>query len=301
MAQIKASDVKALRESTGVGMMDCKKALMATNGDIEDAIDFLRKKGLSAAEKKAGRIAAEGAVYAYACDDTGVVIEVNAETDFISKNDQFIGFINRLTELLMSDTSASITDVEALKSLAFNDTNSVEEELNRLITTIGEKIIIRRFKRVHIAGGTVAAYIHAGGKIGTLIALADISGDKAQDLARDIAMHAAAVAPRFIGRDDVDAAVVERERAILSERALASGKPAKIVAKIIAGQLRKFYSEVCLIEQDFVKDSDVTIQQHIDRTCKGGSVNNMYRFQLGEGIAKKVNDFAAEVAAQVNG
>ncbi|MDX8377920.1 MAG: translation elongation factor Ts [Mariprofundales bacterium] len=301
MAQIKASDVKALRERSGVGMMDCKKALMATAGDMEAAIDFLRKKGLSAAEKKAGRIAAEGVVYASACNDTGVVIEVNAETDFISKNDQFIGFVNRLTELLISDTSASITDVEALKSVAFNDTNSVGEELSRLIATIGEKITIRRFNRVHIADGTVASYIHAGGKIGTLIALADISGDKAQDLARDIAMHAAAVAPRFIGRDDVDAAVVERERAILSERALASGKPAKIVAKIVDGQLRKFYSEICLVEQDFVKDSDVTIQQHIDRTCKGGSVSDMYRFQLGEGIEKKVNDFAAEVAAQVNG
>jgi len=288
---ITAADVKKLRELSGAGMMDCKKALAETDGNIDAAVDFLRKKGLSAASKKAGRVAAEGVVVAVSEGNVGVVLEVNAETDFVSKNDQFINFVNAVAALIIKENPA---DVEALKSLPFDDELNVEQALSQLIATIGENMSIRRFGRIEVDAGMVASYVHGGGKIGVLIG---IEGDVDADLARGVAMHVAAANPRFIARADVDAESAERERAVLSERAIASGKPEAIVDKIVTGQMNKFYSEVCLLEQDFVMDTDLTV----GKALGDAKPVSMFRFQLGEGIEKKEEDFAAEVAAQIQG
>ncbi len=286
---ITAADVKKLREISGAGMMDCKKALTETDGNIDAAVDFLRKKGLAAASKKAGRVAAEGIVVAVTKGNTGVVLEVNSETDFVSKNDQFVGFSNKLAELIIEQAPV---DVDALKALAFDTEHNVEQALSQLISTIGENMSIRRFARTEAA--TVASYVHAGGKIGVLVGM---DADVDADLARGVAMHVAAANPASISRDDVDADAVARERAVLSERAIASGKPAAIVEKIVSGQMNRFYSETCLLEQDFVLDTD----QKVGKALGSATVTSMARFQLGEGIEKKEEDFAAEVAAQIQG
>jgi len=287
---ITAADVKKLRELSGAGMMDCKKALTETDGDIDGAVDFLRKKGLAAASKKAGRVAAEGIVVALSEGNIGVVLEVNSETDFVSKNDQFVGFVNAIAALIIKENPA---DVDALKALAFDAEHNVEQALSQLISTIGENMSIRRFARTEVAG-VAASYVHAGGKIGVLIG---IEGEVESDLARGVAMHVAAANPKFIARDDVDASSVERERAVLSERAIASGKPEAIVDKIVSGQMNKFYSEICLLEQDFVMDTD----KKVGKALANAKLVSMTRFQLGEGIEKKEEDFAAEVAAQIQG
>jgi len=291
MSQITAADVKKLREMSGAGMIDCKKALNETAGDMDAAVDFLRKKGLSAASKKAGRVAAEGVVVSVTRGNTGVVLEVNAETDFVSKNDQFVGFVNKLADIIIDQNPA---DVAALSALAFDAEFTVEQALSQLIATIGENMSVRRFERAEVDGGTVAAYVHGGGKIGVLIGL-----DKPvpEELARGVAMHVAAANPLFISRADVDEASVERERAVLTDRAVASGKPEAIVDKIVTGQLGKFYSDVCLLEQDFVMDTD----KKVGKALGDATVVSMARFQLGEGIEKKEDDFAAEVAAQIKG
>jgi len=287
---ITAADVKKLRELSGAGMMDCKKALTESDGNIDDAVDFLRKKGLAAASKKAGRVAAEGIVVALSEGNIGVVLEVNSETDFVSKNDQFVGFVNAIAALIIKENPA---DVDALKALDFDTEHNVEQALSQLISTIGENMSIRRFARTEVAGAT-ASYVHAGGKIGVLIG---IEGGVEADLARGVAMHVAAANPKFIARDDVDADSVERERAVLSERAIASGKPEAIVDKIVSGQMNKFYSEICLLEQDFVMDTD----KKVGKALGDAKLVSMARFQLGEGIEKKEEDFAAEVAAQIQG
>lgn len=290
MSQITAAEVKKLREMSGAGMMDCKKALTETGGDIEVAMDFLRKKGLSAASKKAGRIAAEGIVVSVSEGNVGVVLEVNAETDFVSKNDQFVGFVNTVAQLIISRNPA---DTEALMALDFDAEYTVEQALSQMIATIGEKMSVRRFERVEV-DGVAAVYVHGVGKIGVLVG---IEGDVDAGLARGVAMHVAAANPTFISRDNVDAGLVERERAVLSERAIASGKPEAIVEKIVTGQLNKFYSEICLLEQDFVMDTDLKV----GKALGAAKVVAMHRFQLGEGIEKREDDFAAEVAAQVQG
>jgi len=288
---ITAADVKKLRELSGAGMMDCKKALGETDGNIDAAVDFLRKKGLAAASKKAGRIAAEGIVVSVSEGNVGVVLEVNAETDFVSKNDQFVGFVNALAALVIKENPA---DVDALKALAFDAEHNVEQALSQLISTIGENMSIRRFARSEVDAGVVASYVHGGGKIGVLIG---IEGAVDAALARGVAMHVAAANPDCIARADVDAEAVERERAVLSERAIASGKPEAIVDKIVTGQMNKFYSEVCLLEQDFVMDTD----KKVGKALGDARLVSMARFQLGEGIEKKEEDFAAEVAAQIQG
>jgi len=287
---ITAADVKKLREISGAGMMDCKKALNETNGDIDAAVDFLRKKGLGAASKKAGRVAAEGIVVSVTEGNLGVVLEVNAETDFVSKNDQFVGFVNAVAALIIKNNPA---DLATLLASDFDGELTVEQALSQLIATIGENMSIRRFERVEV-DGTTAGYVHGAGKIGVLIG---IEGDVDASLARGVAMHVAAANPQFISRDDVDAATVERERAVLSERAIASGKPEAIVDKIVTGQLNKFYSDICLLEQDFVMDTD----QKVGKALGNAKVVAMARFALGEGIEKKEEDFAAEVAAQIKG
>jgi elongation factor Ts len=264
--------------------------LNETGGDIDAAVDFLRKKGLSAASKKAGRVAAEGIVVTLTEGGKGVVLEVNSETDFVSKNDKFVNFVNALAQLILEKNPAG---VDALKALDFDGELNVEQALSQLIATIGENMSIRRFQRIDV-DGTAAAYVHGAGKIGVLVG---IEGSLDEATARGVAMHVAAANPQYISRDDVDAEAVAREKAVLSERAIASGKPAEIVDKIVGGQLNKFYSDVCLLEQDFVMDTDKKVGKAIGKA----SIVSMARFQLGEGIEKEESDFAAEVAAQVKG
>jgi elongation factor Ts len=298
MGQITAADVKKLRGMTGAGMMDCKKALSESDGNIDAAVDLLRKKGLSAAARKAGRVAAEGIVTAVAKGNTGVVVEVNSETDFVSKNEQFRNFIKELCELILREEPA---DIKVLNSLDFGDGHTVEQALSQLISTIGENMNIRRFEHVQIEHGIVSAYVHGEGKIGVLVGLKGEPDDTLSELARSIAMHVAAVNPQYIRREEVSADVVERERKVLSERAAASGKPEQIIEKIVSGQLNKFYSDICLLEQDFVINTDQTVAQAVAAVQVDADVMFMSRFQLGEGIEKEESDFAAEVAAQING
>jgi len=297
MAQITAADVKKLREMSGAGMMDCKKALAACDGDMDASVDYLRTHGLAAASKKAGRVAAEGMVVALSDGDHGVVIEVNAETDFSSKNEAFTSFVNSVAELALAKKPA---DVEALKALDLNG-SSVQETLTKMIATIGENMDIRRYELAQVQGGVVSAYVHGAGKIGVLIGVSGGNNAALQDLGRGVAMHVAAVNPQYINREQVSAEAVERERAVLSERAAGSGKPANIIDKIVSGQMSKFYSEVCLLEQEYVMNGDLTVGKAVKAVQADAEVVVMHRFQLGEGIEKKESDFAAEVAAQVNG
>ena len=298
MAQITAADVKTLREMSGAGMMDCKKALAETDGNLDAAVDYLRTKGLSAASKKAGRVAAEGVVLAKSEGNAAVVLEVNAETDFVSKNEMFTAFVNTLADFILREKPA---DVDALKAMSLDGELTVEQTLSQLIATIGENMSIRRFELIEVDSGATAAYVHGIGKIGVLVGIKGEGSDALNEFARGVAMHVAAVNPQFIGRDDVSEEAVERERAVLSERAAASGKPEAIIEKIVAGQLTKFYSEVCLLEQDFVLDSDLKVGKALSNVQPDASIVSVVRFQLGEGIEKKSEDFAAEVAAQVNG
>ncbi len=297
MAQITAADVKKLREMSGAGMMDCKKALAACDGDIDAAVDYLRTHGLAAASKKAGRVASEGMVVALADGDHGVVIEVNAETDFSSKNETFTSFVNSVAALALAKKPA---DLEALKALDLNGT-SVQDTLTKLIATIGENMAIRRYELAEVKGGVVSAYVHGGGKIGVLVGISGGNNEALQELGRGVAMHVAAVNPQYINRNQVSEDAVERERAVLTERAAGSGKPAEIIDKIVTGQMSKFYSEVCLLEQAYVMNGDLTVGKAVQAVQADAEVVIVHRFQLGEGIEKKESDFAAEVAAQING
>lgn len=288
MAQITAAMVKELRETTGAGMMDCKKALAATDGDREKAIDYLREKGISKAEKKASRVAAEGAVAAYVSDDAkvGVLLEVNCETDFAAGNEQFRSLEAKLAQHVAETAPA---DVEALNNSEI-DGKTVATLITEATATIGEKISLRRFTRYESAG-RVAAYIHMGGKIGVLV---DLDGGS-EELGKDVAMQIAAANPECINRDQVDTAKLDHEKEVLKKQALEEGKPEAIVEKMVVGRLNKYYKEVCLVEQEFVKDSDKTMKD----VLAGVNVNGFVRYQLGEGIEKKEEDFAAEVAAQM--
>jgi len=297
MAKITAADVKKLREETGAGMMNCKKALSEVDGDHDAAVDFLRKKGLSAASKKADRVASEGIVATATQGNASVVLEVNAETDFVSKNDQFVAFVDALNALILDKRPA---DVDALKALPFDGELNVEQALSQLIATIGENMNIRRFALLESEGAT-ASYIHGGGKIGVLVAIKGEASDALSEVARGVAMHVAAVNPMFASRDEVTGDAAERERKVLTDRALASGKPAAIVEKIVTGQMNKFYSENCLLDQEFVMDSDTTVGKAIKAVQADAEFIGMIRFGLGDGIEKEESDFAAEVAAQING
>ncbi|MDQ6975256.1 MAG: translation elongation factor Ts [Mariprofundaceae bacterium] len=294
MAKITAADVKKLRELSGAGMMDCKKALTACDGDAEAAVDFLRKKGLGAASKKAGRVAAEGSVTAWINDCAGVLLEVNAETDFVSKNDQFNDFVARIGTIILTQNPV---DVSALKALPFDAENTVGEALSQRIATIGENMNIRRFS--FLKGDVLGTYIHGGGRIGVLVNIKGQACDALREVARGIAMHVAAINPLCISRDAMPADAIERERAVLSERALATGKPAKIIDKIVQGQLNKFYAESCLLEQAFVINTDLTVKEALKQAADDGQIVDVIRYELGEGIEKEVSDFAAEVAAQI--
>ena len=301
MATITAKMVGDLRAKTGAGMMDCKKALTEAEGDIEQAIDLLRKKGLSAAAKKSGRVAAEGMIVAAETDNCGTLVEVNSETDFVAKNEAFKAFAAGVAQVVLKQNPQ---DVEALKNLAYPDTGrSVNEELTHQIATIGENMNIRRFVRLESRQGLTASYIHGAGKIGVLVQL---DTDKAHhpqvvETSKMLAMHVAAANPSYLSRAEVPADVIEREKDIMRAKALESGKPENIVEKIIEGQINKFFGETCLLEQVYVVDTDQKVGKVVEALAKevGGeiSLSAYARFQLGEGIEKKEEDFAAEVAS----
>jgi len=290
---ITASLVKELRERTGSGMMECKKALVKTDGDMDAAIELMRKSGQAKADKKADRIAAEGAVKLAMSNDgkTAAMVEINSETDFVAKDDNFQGFTGAVVDAVLA--SAPV-DNAALAAAATASGGTVEEARNALIAKIGENIQIRRFVRVEAAGGIAATYLH-GGRIGVLIHLS--AGDAS--LARDIAMHIAAIKPQFIAAEDIPADVVAKEKDILVAQAESSGKPAEIIEKMVQGRLKKYLSEMTLVGQAFVKDPDTTVGQLLDQA--NASVIAFHRFEVGEGIEKKVEDFAQEVMAQVKG
>ena len=297
---ITAAMVSELRKKTGAGMMDCKKALTETNGDMQEAVDFLRKKGLAAAAKKSGRVAAEGAVAAASEGAIGALVEVNAETDFVAKNDAFQAFVAGVQGVVLAN---DVADIEALKSLDYPGTGrNIGEELTHQIATIGENMSLRRLVRVDVGQGVVASYVHGAGKIGVLVALRTAATDERVDeLGKQIAMHVAAAAPQYLDRDAVPADVVAKEKEIMRVKALESGKPENIVDKIILGQINKFFGEVCLVEQAFVIDPDQKVGKVVEALGKelGQEITlaAYERFQLGEGIEKKEDDFAAEVAA----
>jgi elongation factor Ts len=306
MAEITASLVKELREKTGAGMMDCKKALNEVQGDIEKAVDWLRTKGLSAASKKAGRVAAEGLVGVAANGTRGALIEVNAETDFVGRNEQFQKFVGIATRLAL-DNAGDLAKVAAAPFPATG--RDVQGELTNLIATIGENMSLRRAASLSVSDGVVVAYTHNAvapdlGKIGVLVAL-ESAGDKAKlgALAKQLAMHVAATNPQSLTVADLDQAAIERERGVLAEKAGQSGKAADIIAKMVEGGLRKFHQEVVLLEQAFVMDGKTKVSKVVDEAAKdvGAPVKlaGFLRFALGEGIEKKSEDFAAEVAAQL--
>ena len=288
MANISAAAVRDLREKTGAGMMDCKKALTETNGDMQKAIDYLREKGIAKAAKKSGRIAAEGACAAYVSADgkIGAVAEINCETDFTANNSDFRALVKKITEHIAKTNPA---DLNALNASVIEGKKTVADIVTEATATIGEKISVRRF--VRYAGEKVVSYIHMGGKIGVLVEL-DGGSD---ELGKDVAMQIAASNPSAIDRASVDASELEHEKEILRKQALEEGKPAKIVDKMVEGRINKFYKEVCLVEQIFVKDNEKTVQDILGKV----KVLNFTRYQLGEGIEKKQSDFAAEVAAQL--
>jgi elongation factor Ts len=307
MAEITAALVKDLREKSGVGMMDCKKALTETNGDLEAAMDWLRTKGLSKAAKKADRVAAEGLVAVALRDDgkgmTGAAVEVNAETDFVARNDKFQSAARAIAK-----TALDVDTVEALADAKVDGGETVGELLTGLIATIGENMTARRMKRFVVSEGVVAAYVHNAvapelGRIGVLVALQSSAADKAAltDLGRKIGMHIAATSPLSLSVDDIDPAAVERERAIFSEQAQQSGKPEAVIEKMVEGRIRKFYEEVVLLKQAFVMNPDQTIEQLLAEQAKALgapiALTGFTRLALGEGVEKAKDDFAGEVAA----
>jgi elongation factor Ts len=298
---ISAQVVKELREKTGAGMMDCKKALTESNGDLEKAVDILREKGLAAAAKKSGRVAAEGVVAAYVSEDkkSAGLVEFNCETDFVSANEAFSGLASEIAELVAKNDVTSVEDIKALK---LND-GTVQDAINALIAKLGENMSLRRFEKINAEDGLVAAYIHMGGKIGVLVQVkSENTSDEVSNVARDVAMHVAALNPQFLDKTSVDADTIEREKEIYRVQALNEGKPANIVEKMVLGRVNKFLKEVCLVEQQFVKNPDLTIAGFLkEESKKHGDIQlvKFTRFEKGEGIEKEEVDFAAEVAAQL--
>ena len=288
MAQITAALVKELREITGAGMMDCKQALVECEGDKDKAIDYLREKGIAKAAKKAGRIASEGVVAAASDGKTACIVEINSETDFVAKNENFLALVKKIAEHIVACKPA---DMDALNASQM-DGKTVAEVMTEAVASIGEKLSLRRFEVYTTEDGQLATYIHMGGKIGVIVELS--GGDKT--LGKDVAMQIAAAKPQCIGREDVDQEALAHEREVLRKQALEEGKPEKIVEKMVDGRINKYYKEVCLVEQEFVKDSDKTIKDIL----AGVEVRRFARFEMGEGLEKKNEDFAAEVAAQMN-
>ena len=300
-----AADVKNLREMTGVGMMDCKKALAASDGDIDKAIEFLREKGLAASAKKAGRIAAEGMAYAAVIDGMGVVVEVNAETDFVGKNEKFVDFVKGVAATVVANKPA---DLDALMACKYADTdNTVTEQQQEMVLVIGENIKVRRFS--FFTEGVSVPYIHAGGKIGVLVNLEVSEGIDATEIGKDVAMQIAALNPRFWDKSQVTQDVLDEEKKIMMVQMAndpkMANKPEQVREKIVMGKLNKFYAENCLLQQEFVKDNSMTVEKYIASAAKalGGTVTfkNAVRFEKGEGIEKKQENFADEIAKMVKG
>ena len=300
---ITAKDVQALREMTGVGMMDCKKALTEAEGNMDKAIEILREKGLAASQKKAGRIAAEGMAYAAVIDGVGVVVEVNAETDFVGKNEKFVDFVKGVAAVVAANKPA---DLDALMALPFGNSRTVQEEQQEMVLVIGENIKVRRF--TFFTDGVSVPYIHAGGKIGVLVNLeTDLAADKVETVGKDVAMQIAALNPRFWDKSQVDDATLEEEKKILlvqmSNDPKMASKPDKVKEGIVAGKMGKFYKENCLLQQEFVKDNSMSVEQYVANAAKalGGTITfkNAVRFEKGEGIEKKQENFAEEIAKQL--
>ncbi|MBF0622054.1 MAG: elongation factor Ts [Magnetococcales bacterium] len=300
---VTAKLVKELRDKTGAGMMDCKKALTENNGDMEAAVDWLRKKGIASASKKSGRIAAEGRVMADTTATRGVLLEVNTETDFAAKNEKFTAFANNTLALALENGPA---DIDALLALTYPETGrTLADEVPNQIATIGENMAVRRVEVLNIEKGAVVTYIHMGGKIGSMVAL-ESDGDTAalEELGKKVAMHVAAANPSYLDRTAVPAADLEREKAVLTEQAKSSGKPDNIIEKMVMGRINKFYNENCLVDQAFVMDQDTSVSKAVAAAAKSiGSPVKIVAFSrlaLGEGIEKKQENFADEVNAQIN-
>ena len=303
---ITAAQVKELREKSGAGMMDCKKALNETNGDMDAAVDWLRTKGLAAAAKKSGRVASEGLVAASVSGGVGALVELNSETDFVSRNDEFQTFAKAL-----ADIALRVNDLDELKAADFPDTGrTVEDELTQKIATIGENMTLRRMKKVSVDAGLVVPYMHNAvadglGRIGVLVGLSSNADEGVlSTLGKQLAMHIAATSPASLSVDDLDPAMVQRERDVLIEQAKSSGKPQDIAEKMVEGRMRKYYEEVVLLEQTFVVDGESKINAVIEKAAKDAgsavALTAFGQFNLGEGVEKEETDFAAEVAAQLS-
>ena len=301
-----AADVKNLREMTGVGMMDCKKALAASDGDMDKAIEWLREKGMAASAKKAGRIAAEGMAYATVMDGVGVVVEVNAETDFVGKNEKFVDFVKGVAATVAKENPA---DMDALMECKYAGTDlTVTQQQQEMVLVIGENIKVRRFAR--FSDGISVSYVHAGGKIGVLVNLeSDLPAEKVEEIGKDVAMQIAALNPRFWDKSQVSQDVLDEEKKIMMVQMendpKMAGKPENVREKIVMGKLNKFYAENCLLQQEFVKDNSMSVEQYIASAAKamGGKVTfkDAIRFEKGEGIEKKQENFAEEIASMVKG
>ena len=287
----KASDVKELREKTGAGMLDCKKALEATNGNMDEAVDWLREKGISKAAKKESRIAAEGLCKVEVKDNKAVILEVNSETDFVAKNAEFTNFVDYLADTIINNNLETHEDV-----LAFEDNGeTIESKIVNLTATIGEKISFRRHELITKNDDEVfGSYLHLGGRIGALVVLSNTT----DAVAKDVAMHVAAMAPVCVTRNDVPTEMVEHETKVIKEQVMNEGKPADIAEKMVSGRLNKFYKEICLEEQAFIKDSNLNVGTYVKNN--GGTIVKMIRYAVGEGIEKKEENFADEVMSQIN-
>ena len=305
---ITAGMVKELREMTGAGMMDCKKALTETNGDMDAAIEFLRKNGQAKAEKKAGRIAAEGIVKAVVKDDKlAAIVEVNSETDFVAKNDEFQGFVDTVVNQI-ADSDAADMDAFMAEPWAADNSKTVKDALVEKIAVIGENLNIRRFEKVSAENGCVVSYIHGGGRIGVLVAAdTDVVNDEIKTCLKNVAMQVAAMSPKYVSRDEVSQEFMDHEKEILLAQAKKENpeKPDNIIEKMIIGRLNKELKEICLLDQVYVQDSDLTVAKYVDKVAKENGANmtvkKFVRFETGEGIEKKQENFAEEVAAQMAG
>jgi elongation factor Ts len=287
---VNAKMVKELREKTGAGMMDCKKALEATDGNIDAAIDWLREKGISKAAKKADRVAAEGLANVKVAGNKAVIVEINSETDFVAKNEQFLDLVDKVTTILLENAPANVEEALTVAT----EEGTLNDTLVSATATIGEKITLRRFELVEKTDEQVfGGYLHMGGRIAVLTVLNGAD----ETTAKDVAMHVAAINPRYVSQADVEESVVENEKHILTEQALNEGKPANIVEKMVIGRLKKFLAEICLVDQPFVKDPDNTVGKYV--ASKNGEVTSYVRYGVGDGIEKKEDNFAEEVMAQV--
>ncbi len=287
-----AQDVKSLRDKTGAGMMDCKKALEASNGNMEDAIVWLREKGIAKAAKKSDRIAAEGLANILIEGNKAVILEVNSETDFVAKNEEFINFVNQLSEALLNNDVKTMD--EALNINMNNQT--VSEALTAITSKIGEKISFRRFEKIEKNDNqSFGDYTHMGGKIAVLTLVENASSE----VAKEVAMHACAMRPTYISKEDVPAEVLEKEKEIFKEQAINEGKPAEIAEKMVIGRINKYYKEVCLKDQPFIKDQNISVETYVKNN--NGEIKNMIRFEVGEGMEKRNDNFAEEVQNQING